>query len=76
MSKFKHFCFFERQRIEKLLKQNKSRRGIAMMLDRGVSSVVDEIKRNTVNGQYRALKADHKAYVKRKYSKVQCLKVA
>lgn len=76
MSKFKHFCLFERRRIEKLLKQNKSRRAIASVLDRSVSTVVDEIKRNTVNGRYQAEKADHKAYVKRKYSKLQCLKVA
>lgn len=71
-----HFEFCERRKIEKFLRGKKSLRWIAEALDRSVSSISDEVRRNKVNGKYRAEKADHKAYVKRKYSKVQCLKVA
>jgi IS30 family transposase len=76
MSKFQHFCLYERQRIERYLKKKKSRQFIADKLDRSKSSVVDEINRNSVNGLYIAKKADHKAYVSRRESKIQCLKVA
>jgi len=50
MSKFQHFCLYERQRIERYLKKKKSRQFIADKLDRSKSSVVDEINRNSVNG--------------------------
>jgi IS30 family transposase len=76
MSKFTHFCLYERQRIEKYLRQGKTRQYIADKLDRGKSSIVDEINRNLVNGKYIATKADHKAYVARRNSKTQCLKVS
>jgi len=76
MSKFQHFCLYERQRIERYLKQKKSRQFIADKLDRSKSSVIDEINRNSVNGIYTAKKADHKAYVSRRESKIQCLKVS
>lgn len=76
MRTFTHFESSERKRIEKFLKQGKSLRWIAIALGRSVSSLSEEVKRNKVNGIYVAKKADHKAYVKRKYSKVQCLKVA
>lgn len=76
MSKFKHFCLYERQRIEKYLRTQKSRRCIADKLDRSVSSVSDEINKNSVSGVYTAKKADFKAYQKRWRSKVQCMKVA
>jgi IS30 family transposase len=62
-------------RVERFLRKRKSRRWIAEALGRGVSSVSDEIRRNSVNGIYDAEKAHHKAYVKRKQSKVQCMKV-
>lgn len=76
MEKFKHFCPFERKRIERFLKLGKSYRFIALKLGRGVSSISDEVHRNSVKGKYSADKADHKAYVKRKYSKNECMKVA
>lgn len=75
MEKFKHFNLYERQRIEKYLRRGSSFRFIAWKLDRGLSSVSDEINLNKVNGEYVARKAHHKAYVKRKYSKYQCMKV-
>lgn len=76
MSKFKHFNLYERQRIAWYLKRKKSRRFIAGKLDRSASSINDEIKQNRVRGSYIAKKAHRKAYVKRKYSKIQSLKVA
>jgi IS30 family transposase len=76
MSEFKHFCLYERQRIERYLRGGKSRRFIAGKLDRGVSSVSDEINGNSVRGIYTARKADFKAYQKRWRSKLQCMKVA
>lgn len=75
MKNYSHFCLYERQRIERYLRNKKSLRFIADKLERSVSSISDEIKENSVNGVYNARKAHHKAYVKRKYSKVQSLKV-
>ena len=75
MKAFKHFCLYERQRIERYLRAKKSRRFIAGKLDRSMSSVVDEINSNSVRGRYDAKKADFKAYQKRWRSKLQCMKV-
>jgi IS30 family transposase len=75
MNTFTHFEFAERKMIEGFLNQNKSRRWIARRLGKSVSSVVDEVKRNSVKGAYTAKKADLKARTKRKYSKAECLKV-
>lgn len=76
MENFKHFSLFDRKRIERFLKLKKKLRWIAGKLGRSVSSISDEIKRNSVKEKYNALKADHKAYVKRKYSKTDCMKVS
>ena len=76
MENFKHFCFFERKRIERSLRRRESRRSIADKLGRGLSSISDEIRVNSVNGKYVAEKADHKARVRRQNSKIQCMKVA
>lgn len=76
MENFKHFSFFERKRIERFLRKKKSLRFIARKLGRSVSGISDEIKINSVKGKYSAKKADHKAYVKRKYSKTECMKVS
>lgn len=76
MKAFKHFCLYERQRIERYLKAGRSRRFIAEKLDRSVSSISDEINGNSVRGFYDAKKAERKAYQKRWRSKIQCLKVA
>lgn len=75
MKKFTHFCLYERQRIERYLRNKKSLGFIAGKLDRSKSSISDEIKENSVDEVYDAKKAHHKAYVKRKYSKVQSMKV-
>jgi IS30 family transposase len=76
MENFKHFCFFERKKIERFLRQRKSRRFIATKLGRSVSSISDEIRVNLVKGKYNAEKAEHKARVRRQNSKLQCMKIA
>ena len=76
MNEFKHLSLWERQRIERYLKAKKSLRFIAGKLGRGVSSISDEVKENSVNGEYVAGKAHAKARVRRRQSKIQCLKVA
>lgn len=46
-----------------------------MALNRSVSTIVDELKRNRGKDGYDPNKADHKAYVRRKYSKYQGMKI-
>ena len=50
-------------------------RGIAEALDRSVSTISDELKRNRVKGRYVADKAQHKAYVRRQGAKYQGMKI-
>ena len=52
-----------------------STRDIALALGRSQSTIVDELKRNKTRGQYDSKKANHKAYVRRKYSKYQGMKI-
>jgi IS30 family transposase len=59
-----------------LLKHKRySLRDIARALSRSVSTISDEFRRNRVQGVYDPRKAQHKAYVRRKYSKYQGMKV-
>jgi len=76
MENFKHFCFFERKRIERFLRMKKSLRFIATKLGRSLSAVSDEIRLNSTNGKYNAEKAEAKARLRRQNSKLQCMKVA
>lgn len=62
--------------MERFLRKGKSLRFIAGKLGRGVSSISDEIKQNSVNGAYNAEKAEYKARLRRQRSKLQCMKVA
>ena len=75
-NQYHHLSLAERYVIDKLFSRQTSIRGIALVLERSPSTISGEIKRNMVNGRYEAEKARHKSYVKRKYSKAQCLKVA
>jgi IS30 family transposase len=52
-----------------------SLRAIARTLDRSVSTISDELKRNTVAGTYTPAKAHHKATVRRKAAKFQGMKI-
>lgn len=53
-----------------------SLRGIAEALRRSISTIVDEIKINSVKGEYDPRKANHKAYVRRHEAKYQGMKIA
>ena len=55
----------ERDEIAILLKKNYSLRNTSYALHRSVSTISDEIKRNSVRGKYDPHKAQHKAYVRR-----------
>ena len=72
---YEHLSESERRRIERLTTSGWSVRSIARTLGRGVGTISEEIRKNSVRGAYIAKKAEHKAWVCRKYSKQQCLKV-
>lgn len=61
----------ERLEIEILLEKGYSRRAIASALGRGHNTVSYEIRTNSVNGRYNALKAHAKARVRKRYRKFQ-----
>src|SRR3989344_9390800 len=73
---YTHIDESERRRIERALTAKKSIRTIATMVGRSVSSVSEEISANSIKGIYKADAAQRKATLRRKQSKVQCLKVA
>lgn len=66
----------ERSEISILKSKKYSLRAIARALGRSVSSISDEVQRNQVKGSYDAKKATHKAYVRRRASKYQGMKIA
>lgn len=66
----------ERHEISILKEKGYSLRDTAKALSRSVSTISDELSHNTVNGRYDADKAQHKAYVKRKYAKQEGMKIA
>lgn len=57
------------------MKKGYSHRDIGYALGMNHSSISREVGFNSVNGEYNPRKANHKAYVKRKYSKYQGMKV-
>jgi IS30 family transposase len=74
MNKYKHLSLVERAQIEILLTKGYSQGEIAGVLGRDHATISRELKRR-VQGVYVARKANHKAYVKRKYSKYQGMKI-
>lgn len=75
MKKYKHFSKVEREEIFILQKKGYSIRDIAKAIEKSPSSVSRELRRNQVNWEYIPIKADHKSYVRRKYSKTYSLKI-
>jgi IS30 family transposase len=61
----KHITILERESIFKFLILGYSKAKIAVKLNRSRSTITREIKRNTIDGEYRPSKAQ-KAYRKRK----------
>jgi IS30 family transposase len=74
--KYTHFSKEERAELSILKKKGYSLRSIAEAMGKSHSSLSRELRRNTVHGLYDPKKAHHKAYVKRKYSKYQGMKVS
>lgn len=65
----------ERHEISILLQRGYSCRDIGKTLGRHHTTISREIRKNKVNGVYQPEKANHKAYVRRKYSKYQGMRV-
>jgi len=74
--KYLHLSFEERFVIEKLFLAGVKLREMARFLLRSPNTVSREIRKNSVNGKYVALKADKRSKYKRWRAKRQCLKVA
>lgn len=74
MKRYTHLSLVERDQIEILHTKGYSLREIASVLERNHSSVSRELNR-TVCGVYTAHKAHQKAYMLRKYSKYQGMKI-
>jgi IS30 family transposase len=73
--KYTHIKKGERLEIAILLNKDYGVRDIARVLGRSPGTISEEIKKNSVNGVYDPKKAQHKAYVRRKYSKYQGMKI-
>lgn len=73
--KYVHITKTERLEIAVLSQKGYKLREIARVLARSPSSISEEIRNNKVRGAYDPEKADHKAYVRRKYSKYQGMKI-
>lgn len=73
--KYTHFSKEERAELSILKKKGYSLRSIAGAMGKSHSSLSRELRRNKVHDSYDPKKAHHKAYVKRKYSKYQGMKV-
>ena len=74
-AKYKHFSKNNRNELSILLKKGYSMRDIAKVLNKSPSSISREISNNSVSGEYNPAKAQHKSWVKRKYSKYQGMKI-
>lgn len=74
--KFHHINEKERWQIAALRQAGKGISQIARQLGRSKSSISDELNKRAVRGKYDPQKAQHKAYVKRKYSKRPGMKIA
>jgi len=76
MKNYQHITKTERLEIALLKEKGYSNRDVAKALERSPNTISLEITKNRVKGKYDPRKAQHKAYVKRKYSKYQGMKVA
>lgn len=75
MSKQKKLSKGERSEIELLINKGYSHRDIATALHRSPNTISREIKLNSTNGVYDAIKADAKARLKKKNSRFQWKKI-
>jgi len=81
-NKKKHLTFEERYTVEKMLNKGKKQKEIAEILERGMSTISEEISRgkvlNSKTGimEYIAKKANHKAYSRQYWKKKNSLKIS
>ena len=75
-NKKKHLSEKERFCIEKMIQSGKSFGEIARTLERGLSTISEEVSENGGRGSYDARKAHHRAYLKQYWKKKECNKVA
>jgi IS30 family transposase len=75
-NKKKHLQKDERFCIEKMLRQGRSFSEIARTLDRGLSTISEEVNENGGRKKYNAEQAHHRAYLKQYWKKRNCNKVA
>jgi IS30 family transposase len=73
MKHYSQITKIERLEIGILRRKGYSVDEIALELGRHRSTIYREVRRNTVSGEYLSKKAQHKAYVRRKYSKCQAM---
>jgi transposase, IS30 family len=73
---YTHIDESERRRIERAREPGKGVRAIARMIGRSPGSICEELRRNSVKKKYSRQKAEAKANLRRKKSKLQCMKVA
>lgn len=74
--RYQHLTKINRLEISILLNKGYSIREISRTLKKNPSSISREIKNNKVKGRYDPDKANHKAYVRRLYSKYDGMKIA
>lgn len=72
---YRHITKTERLEVAVLKRRGYCLREIARVLKRSPGTISEEMKRNSTRGHYDPEKAQHKAYVKRKYSKYQGMKI-
>ncbi len=73
--KYSHITKTERLEIAVLMRRKYRLREVAQVLKRSPGTLSEEIKNNSTHGHYDPEKAHHKAYVRRKYSKYQGMKI-
>ena len=75
-NKKKHLQKEERFCIQKMLKQRKSFSEIGRTLDRGLSTISEEVNENGGRENYNAKRASNRAYLKQYWKKKNCNKIA
>jgi len=73
---YQQLSYEERVKIETLLSGGESVRSIARTLGRSPNTIAREVREKKVKGTYIPKKAHHKTYVRRYWSKRDCMKVA
>jgi IS30 family transposase len=75
-TRYQQLSYEERVKIETLLRGGESVRSIARTLGRSPNTIAREVREKKVKGRYVPRKAHHKTYVRRYWSKRDCMKVA